>query len=264
MINLHPLYSSSSGNLFHIQSQKGNILIDAGVSYKAINEGLKSIDKDITDINAVLITHEHIDHIRGLPLLCRKNDIPIYACGKTAEYLENELNERNIKNNIFKLEYGQAYKVKDIEFTPFQTSHDALMPCGYRIKSGDKTLSFATDLGYVSDEVYENLKYSDFVVLESNYDRTMLDFGRYPYPVKMRIKGNLGHLSNDDTSDTISKLAKDGQTDFLLAHLSPNNNTNDLVYSTLEDVLLKNDIDNSKLNINLASKELSNEEYFIC
>ena len=264
MINLHPLYSSSSGNLFHIQTQKSNILIDAGVSYKAINEGLKSIDKEITDINAVLITHEHIDHIKGLPLLCRKNDIPIYACGKTAEYIENELTERNIKNNVFKLEYGQAYKIKDVEFTPFQTSHDAIMPCGYRIKSGDITLAFATDLGYVSDEVYDNLKNSDFVVIESNYDTTMLDFGKYPYPVKYRIKGNLGHLSNEDSAYTISRLAKNGQTNFLLAHLSTNNNTNDLVLNTLQDVLKRNEIDTSLLNINIASKELSNEEYFIC
>ena len=210
MINLQPLYSSSSGNLFHIQTQNSNILIDVGVSYKAINEGLKSIDKNISDINAVLITHEHIDHIRGLPLLCRKNDIPIYACGKTATYLENELNEKNIINNIIKIDCNKTYKIKDVEFSPFQTSHDAVMPCGYRIKSGNSTLSFATDLGFVSDEVYENLSYSDFVVLESNYDRTLLDFGKYPYPVKMRIKGNLGHLSNEDCASTISRLANNG------------------------------------------------------
>lgn len=208
MINIHPLYSSSSGNMFHIETNKSNILIDAGVSYKAINEGLKSIDKDIHDIDAVLITHEHIDHIKGLPLLCRKNDIPIYACGKTAELIEQELNEKNIKNNVFKLNYGQVYKVKDIDLSPFETSHDAVMPCGYRIKSNNKTLSFATDLGYVSDEVFENLSAADFVILESNYDTTLLDFGKYPYPTKRRIKGNLGHLSNDDSAFTISRLSK--------------------------------------------------------
>ena len=217
MINIHPLYSSSSGNMFHIQTNKSNILIDAGVSYKAINEGLKSIDKDIKDIDAVLITHEHIEHIKGNPLLCRKNDIPIYACGKTAKLIEQDLNEKNIKNNVFELNYGQAYKLKDIEISPFEISHDAVMPCGYRIKSNSNTLSFATDLGYVSDEVFDYLSSSDFVVLEANYDITLLDFGKYPYPTKRRIKGNLGHLSNDDSALTISRLYKKRSKKFLIS-----------------------------------------------
>ena len=264
MINIHPLYSSSSGNMFHIETNKSNILIDAGVSYKAINEGLKSINKNINDIDAVLITHEHTDHIKGLPLLCRKNDIPIYACGKTAELIEESLNEKNIKSNIFKINYGQVYKIKDIEISPFETSHDAVMPCGYRIKSNNKILTFATDLGYVSDEVYENLSFADFVVLESNYDTTMLDFGKYPYPIKRRIKGNFGHLSNEDSASTIAKLINKGISNFLLAHLSENNNNKDIALSTIYDILNKNNINTNNLNINIASKNLSSEEFLIC
>ncbi len=105
MINLHPLYSSSSGNSFHIESNKANILLDVGVSYKKITDSLNEIGHDIKDISAVIITHEHIDHIKGLPLLCRKNNIPIYACGKTAEYIEEDLKEKNIECNIFKTSY---------------------------------------------------------------------------------------------------------------------------------------------------------------
>ncbi len=264
MFNIHPLYSSSSGNMFHIETNKANILIDVGVSYKAINEGLKSIGKDISDINAVFITHEHIDHIKGLPLLCRKNDIPIYALGKTAKYLEDALNEKNIKNNIFELKYGQAYKIKDIEFSPFETSHDAIMPCGYRLKSGNSTLTFATDLGYVSDNVMENLKEADFAILEANYDNTLLDFGKYPYMLKRRIKSNIGHLSNDNTADAIAELAKFDKKDFLLAHLSENNNNREIMLNTISDNLYKNDIDFNAMNINVASKNLSSEEYNIC
>ncbi len=264
MFNIHPLYSSSSGNMFHIETNKANILIDVGVSYKAINEGLKSIGKDISDINAVFITHEHIDHIKGLPLLCRKNDIPIYALGKTAKYLEDALNEKNIKNNIFELKYGQAYKIKDIEFSPFETSHDAIMPCGYRLKSGNSTLTFATDLGYVSDNVMENLKEADFAILEANYDNTLLDFGKYPYMLKRRIKSNIGHLSNDNTADAIAELAKFDKKDFLLAHLSENNNNKEIMLNTISDNLYKNDIDFNAMNINVASKNLSSEEYNIC
>mgnify|MGYP001057713851 FL=1 len=264
MFNIHPLYSSSSGNMFHIETNKANILIDVGVSYKAINEGLKSIGKDISDINAVFITHEHIDHIKGLPLLCRKNDIPIYALGKTAKYLEDALNEKNIKNNIFELKYGQAYKIKDIEFSPFETSHDAIMPCGYRLKSGNSTLTFATDLGYVSDNVMENLKEADFAILEANYDNTLLDFGKYPYMLKRRIKSNIGHLSNDNTADAIAELAKFDKKSFLLAHLSENNNNKEIMLNTISDNLYKNDIDFNAMNINVASKNLSSEEYNIC
>ena len=264
MFNIYPLYSSSSGNMFHIETNKANILIDVGVSYKAINEGLKSIGKDISDINAVFITHEHIDHIKGLPLLCRKNDIPIYALGKTAKYLEDALNEKNIKNNIFELKYGQAYKIKDIEFSPFETSHDAIMPCGYRLKSGNSTLTFATDLGYVSDNVMENLKEADFAILEANYDNTLLDFGKYPYMLKRRIKSNIGHLSNDNTADAIAELAKFNKKDFLLAHLSENNNNKEIMLNTISDNLYKNDIDFNAMNINVASKNLSSEEYNIC
>lgn len=264
MFNIHPLYSSSSGNMFHIETNKANILIDVGVSYKAINEGLKSIGKDISDINAVFITHEHIDHIKGLPLLCRKNDIPIYALGKTVKYLEDALNEKNIKNNIFELKYGQAYKIKDIEFSPFETSHDAIMPCGYRLKSGNSTLTFATDLGYVSDNVMENLKEADFAILEANYDNTLLDFGKYPYMLKRRIKSNIGHLSNDNTADAIAELAKFDKKDFLLAHLSENNNNKEIMLNTISDNLYKNDIDFNAMNINVASKNLSSEEYNIC
>lgn len=264
MMKLHPLYSSSSGNMFHLESRKTNILIDIGVSYKAINEGLKSIDKQISDISAILITHEHVDHIKGLPLLCRKNKIPIYTCKKTAEYLSNMLQEENIPADIYGLDYGQSVNIKNIEITPFETSHDAVMPCGYRIVSEGSTLSYATDLGYVSNEVYDNLRFSDYVVLESNYDKSMLDYGKYPFPLKRRIKSATGHLSNEETADTLYKLSRDGQTKFLLAHLSENNNNPNIAKDTIFDTLSHNEIDTSMLDIDFASKFLSNEVYTVC
>lgn len=263
MLNIHPLYSSSSGNMFHIESDKTNILIDVGVSYKAINEGLKSIDKDISDISAVLITHEHIDHIKGLALLCRKNNIPIYASGKTAPYLKELLKEKNIPADTVKVNYGQPFKIKDIEITAFETSHDAICPCGYNIITKNESLTYATDLGYVSDEVFEYLKNSNYIVLEANYDKTMLNFGKYPYPLKHRIKSNTGHLSNDDAAETISKLVKFGKSNFLFAHLSQNNNTPEILLNTLETELLKNDISPSDIHLDVASKSLSCEVYSV-
>lgn len=263
MFKIHPLYSSSSGNMFHIESGNTNILIDAGVTYKAMVEGLKSINKDIKDLCAILITHEHIDHIKGLPLFCRKHDIPIYTCGKTATYLDELLNEKNIKHDIFSTYYGQTYKINNIQITPFETSHDALMPCGYKITDGNKNISFATDLGYVSGDVMDSLKDSDFTILESNYDKTMLSFGKYPYSLKRRIQSNFGHLSNDDAACTMTKLYESGNNRFLLSHLSTNNNNDLLAKQTIEQEFALSDIDISTVDINFASKELSSEEYIV-
>mgnify|MGYP001633039102 FL=1 len=263
MINIHPLYSSSSGNMFHIGSEKTDILIDAGVNYKAINDALVGIDKKVDDISAVLITHEHTDHIKGLTLLCRKHKIPIFACGKTADYIKEMLDEKNITSDIYKISYGQPFKIHDFDITAFETSHDAVMPCGYRINCKDTTLSYATDLGYMSNEVFENLQNSDFVVLESNYDETMLDFGKYPYPLKRRIKGNEGHLSNYESASTVARLVRQNESNFVLAHLSENNNNTDLARSTFEEVLTKNDIDINKINLSFASKNLSTEVFKI-
>lgn len=263
-MNIHPLYSSSSGNTFHIETPNSNILIDAGVSYKAITTGLASINKDISDISAVIVTHEHSDHINGISQLCKKNDIPIFACGKTATYLQDLLNEKNIKNDIYEINYNKPFKINDMEITSFEISHDAVMPCGYRIKNNNSTLTYSTDLGFVSEDVFENLKNSDYIILEANYDESMLDFGKYPYYLKRRIKSKLGHLSNVDCANTIVKLKKqDSNSKFILAHLSENNNNLALAKSTIESILIENNININDVEINFASKHLSNEVYKI-
>lgn len=173
------------------------------------------------------------------------------------------LNDKNIPADIYSVSYGQPFKIKDIEITPFETSHDAVCPCGYNIITGSESLTYATDLGYVSDEVFEYLKLANYIVLEANYDKTMLDFGKYPYPLKHRIKSLTGHLSNDDAAMTVARLANMGKDNFLFAHLSQNNNNPDILINTLEDELIKNDIPLSNVNLNIASKTLSCEVYNI-
>lgn len=264
MFKVHPLYSSSSGNMFHIASSNTNILIDVGVSYKAINEGLKSIGLTINDIDAILITHEHTDHIKGLPLLCRKNDIPIYTCFETATCIKNDLNNKNIPYHIIDLDYNVPVNIGDIKICAFETSHDAAMPSGYNITDGESTISFATDLGYISPTVYENLSMSDFTILESNYDETMLDFGKYPYTLKRRIKGITGHLSNDACGQTLARLVSEGHSRFLLAHMSENNNNLEIAKQTVNSILLQSGYNPENVEINFATKTLSNEEYIIC
>lgn len=265
MITIHPLYSSSSGNMFHISSNKTDILIDVGVSYKAIITGLKSINKDISDINAILITHEHIDHIKGLPLLCRKNDIPIYACGKTADYLENYLNEQNIKSKIIKIDYEQTFKVLDFEIVPFEISHDAIYPCGYDISSNGKHVTYATDLGFISDDVMTHLKNSNYTILEANYDKTMLEYGPYPFSTKRRIASVKGHLSNYDTANLIASVYNynNETSNYIISHMSENNNTVEIARDSINFILEENGINKDNININFASKSLSSEEYTI-
>ena len=133
-----------------------------------------------------------------------------------------------------------------------------------KITDTEKTMTIATDLGYVSNEVYSNLADSDFTILEANYDDAMLEFGKYPYMLKRRIKGQHGHLSNDTCGQTIARLANDGHTKFLLAHLSENNNTQELALQTVESILSQNGVNMDSIDINLASKALSNEGYTIC
>ncbi|MCX8074652.1 MAG: MBL fold metallo-hydrolase [Clostridia bacterium] len=264
-MKIYPLYSSSSGNLFCLELENSNILIDCGVSYKAVCDGLKSIYKSINDISAILITHEHIDHIKALPILCKKNNIPIYTCEKTANYLKDFLLSNGTSPEIHSISYNKSFEVNKAEITAFRTSHDAAEPCGYSICENNKVLTFATDLGHVSEEVFEYMKASDFLVIESNYDLMMLEYGKYPYPLKQRIKSSFGHLSNDETANTILSLVKENnKNNFLLSHMSENNNSQYFAKQTLENTFKQNDLNYLDVNINFASKTLSSEAYEIC
>lgn len=266
MVNIHPLYSSSSGNMFHIGTDSTNILIDVGVTYKAIKDGLESIHLNTNALDAIFITHEHIDHIKGLPIFCKNvSHVPIYACEKTAVFLKEQLKEKNITANIIAMNYEEEITLNsNFHITPFETSHDALMPCGFHMQAEDKKIAYATDLGYVSDSVFEHLKDSNFTVLESNYDKMMLDYGKYPYPIKMRIKSVTGHLSNEDSATTIKRLIKEGQTKFLLAHLSTNNNDQLLAKDSILEYLAQNDVQTKEIQLHCATKPLSSEEFCIC
>lgn len=199
-------------------------------------------------------------------MICKKTNIPIYTCSKTAKYLKEILNKNGTSYEIFDIKYNIPFNIDDIEVMPFEISHDAVEPCGFNISHENKTVTFATDLGYVSSSNFEYMKNSNFVVLESNYDLSMLDYGHYPFNLKCRIKGNLGHLSNFDTANTISSLQNcigTSPKDFLLAHLSENNNMLELAKQTIDTTLSQNNIDLSSLNINYATKLLSKEEYLI-
>lgn len=259
MLNLYPLFSGSSGNMYLVESNNTNVLVDIGISYKRAQNALNEIGKSFENINALVITHEHSDHIQGLATLLKKQNIPIYASKGTSLAIKQKLKLENI--NINEIQPSETFSIQDINVTPFETSHDAAMPLGYTLASENKTLTIATDLGYVSDNVYSHLKDSNLSVIESNYDNTLLMYGPYNYNLKQRIKSNIGHLSNTDTANVITNLAKEGKRSFVLGHISENNNNPDIAYSIVTDTLKENGFDLAEFNINVATRDFSSEVY---
>ena len=260
MLNLYPLFSGSSGNMYLVESNNTNVLVDIGISYKRANQALNDIGKTFENIDAIVITHEHQDHIQGLSTLLKKQNIPIYTSKGTSSAIRQKLKlTDNIQIN--EIVADECFCIRDISITPFEISHDAAMPLGYTIASEDKTLTIATDLGYVSENIYSHLKEANLSVIESNYDNTLLMYGPYNYNLKQRIKSNLGHLSNTDTASVITNLAKDGKRSFILGHLSQNNNNPDIAYSIITDTLKENGFNLDEFNINIATRDFSSEVY---
>lgn len=209
------LYSGSTGNSLFVQGEETKILVDSGVSAKKITEALESINIDIKEINAILVTHEHIDHIRSVGTIAKKYNIPIYATLGTWNGIENEKLVINIdEKHYFKSE--EKFEIGDLKIMPFSTSHDAMDSCGFSIESDGKKISIATDLGKVTTNVINNLKKSKFILLEANYEPDVLKACSYPYSIKTRICGERGHLSNEEAGNTISKLTNSGLQNVML------------------------------------------------
>lgn len=247
------LYSGSSGNSLFIQGSETKILVDSGVSAKKITEALESIDVDIKEINGILVTHEHIDHIRSLGTIAKKFNIPIYANLGTWNGIDNEKTVVDIEEkNYFKI--GEKFEIGDLKIMPFSTSHDAMDPCGFSIEHDGKKISIATDLGEITDGVMKNLVKSNFVLLESNYEPEVLRMCSYPYPVKTRIAGIKGHLSNQEAGNTISNLIKEGLQNVMLGHLSKESNFPELAHKSVINEMMKNGINANDIELNVASR----------
>lgn len=235
-----PLFSSSSGNSIFVGSDKANILIDAGLTGSKIENALKSIGKKASDIDAILVTHEHIDHIKGVGVLSRKHDIPVYANAATWEEMQKKIGDVALKNvRIFD---NNDFFVKDMCIEPFSIYHDAVDPVGYSVYSAGKKVSVLTDTGKITRELADKMVGSGIVLLESNHDIEMLKTGRYPYNLKMRILSSKGHLSNSDAAKAAVAMAVRGVRGVLLGHLSRENNTDELAYSMTYELLKQNGI----------------------
>ena len=226
--------SGSSGNCIYMGSEHTSILIDAGISGKRIEAGLNSIDMTTTDVDGILITHEHSDHIQGLGVLARKYSIPVYTTRGTWKAIRETACVGKIPDALFReIEEDVIVEIGDLKVSPFAISHDAAQPVGYRVHHDNKSAAVVTDLGFYDDYIVEHLKGLDVLLLEANHDVHMLQVGRYPYYLKRRILGDKGHLSNETAGQLLCELLHDDMKAILLGHLSKENNYEALAYETV-------------------------------
>lgn len=228
------LGSGSSGNSTFIEVDDLKILIDAGFSCKKTEEKLEKIGKKLSDVSAILLTHEHSDHINGAGIIARKYDIPLYISPESYNAGLNKLGE--IDKTLIKL-IDKDFIINDtIKVSPFDVMHDAIRTLGFRIETQlNKKIAVSTDIGYVDNNVRENFKDVDAMIIESNYDFNMLMNCSYPWNLKSRVKSRNGHLSNNDCARFIKEIYSDKIKKIFLAHVSKDSNDPRLIKQTMDD-----------------------------
>lgn len=214
--------SGSSGNCLLLSSGRSHILIDAGISKRRIEQSLAQSGLSMREIGGVLITHEHSDHISGLKMLLKYYAVPVYAPRTVANRLRGCLPEAEPVLHVIPV--NEPFEIGDLSATAFHTPHDTDESVGYRIEGGG-VFALATDMGHVTEEVFDALSGADTVLIESNHDEEMLRYGPYPVYLKRRILSDSGHLSNACCAQLARKLALGGTKQIILGHLSRENNT---------------------------------------
>lgn len=233
-MRLCSIASGSSGNCIYVGSEATHLLVDVGISGKRTENGLKELGLTGHDIDGILITHEHSDHISGLGILARKYGIPIYATSGTIRAIRNSSGLGDLDEELFhEVWEDKKLTLKDLTINPMHISHDAAQPVGYRISYGSRKVAVCTDLGIYNDYTVECLKGMDAVLLEANHDVNMLQVGPYPYYLKQRILGEKGHLSNENSGRLLCRILHDGLQTVLLGHLSKENNLPELAYESV-------------------------------
>lgn len=234
MLELCAIASGSSGNCICVGSDNTHVLIDAGVSGKRIENGLNEIELKTSEMQGILITHEHIDHIAGLGVLARRYGIPIFATEKTVNAIMNTKSVGKIDGDLFQvIKPGKRFSIGELMFNPISISHDAADPVAYKVMHEDKRMAVVTDLGNYNQAIVDELQGLDALLLEANHDVKMLQTGIYPYPLKQRILGDRGHLSNERSGQLLCELLHDKFGTVVLGHLSKENNYEELAYEAV-------------------------------
>lgn len=233
-MELFSIASGSSGNCICVGNDRSHVMIDAGVSGKRIEEGMNTYDYTTSDMDGILITHEHSDHIMGLGVIARKYGLPIYATKGTVDAILTSSSVGKIDTGLFHvIEAGVEFAVGDLTIMPMSISHDAADPVAYLLTDGTRRIGVVTDLGVYNEEIIRQMQGLDAVLLEANHDINMLQVGSYPYPLKQRILGEKGHLSNEASGQLLGRILHDNMKHILLGHLSKENNYAQLAYETV-------------------------------
>ncbi len=260
-MKLCSIASGSSGNCIYVGSTYTHILIDAGVSCKRMEEGIKQIGLSPEHIEAILITHEHVDHVRGISVFIKKNRTQIYGTKETLQALCQASGNGNIPEDLLHaIKPDEMFRINDLTINPFSLPHDARNPVGYTVEADGHKIGMATDLGMYDSYILSKLVDSEILYIEANHDVNMLMVGGYPYSLKQRIAGSKGHLSNESSAELIKELLHENMKHILLAHMSKENNYAELAYETVKQIVKENWVWGSNVpEIIVANRDIPSE-----
>lgn len=249
------LASGSRGNGIYVSDGETSVLVDSGLSGIEIQRRLASRDLSPENIDAILVTHEHSDHIGSVGILSRRFDVPVYISEKTFSCSAAKLGKLK---KVVTFECGVPFDIKSLKLHPFSISHDAEDPAGFTIRHNGSKIGIATDLGVATSMVKTHLQNCNLLILEANHDPVMLTEGPYPWPLKQRVRGRTGHLSNEESRDLVDELKHDDLSHVVLAHLSEENNTPDIALQTVAEAL-----ENTNIKLLCASQDVCSEILYI-
>ena len=249
--------SGSSGNCLYAGNDDVHLLIDTGISKKKIEEGLDSFGVSGNDIDGILITHEHSDHIKGLGVWSRKYHVPIYATYGTIKEIRRYSSLGKIDDTLYHvIKPDEPFEIGNMHIKPFSISHDASDPVSYCLQDKSGRIGQVTDLGCFDQYILDALKDCDLLYVEANHDLRMLETGPYPYMLKRRIAGNYGHLCNEAAGQLIGRLRNERLTQVILGHLSKENNFPQLALEAVKAELKENfDLSDDMPDIHVASRD---------
>lgn len=257
-MRIFSIASGSSGNCIYIGNESTHLLVDAGVSGKRIIEGLAQIDLQLSQIDGILITHEHSDHIQGLGILLRKSEIPVYATADTIKQILAYDKLGNVNTDLFSaVEPDHKFSIHDIFIEPSSIWHDAVDPVCYSFLDASGKISVATDFGDFDDYLIHKLSGSDVMLVESNHDVRMLEANRkYTYALKQRILGKRGHLSNERSGDLMTRLVSlYNMKSIILGHLSKDNNIPECALINMQNYMQAAGMNLEQMDIRVAKRD---------
>lgn len=236
-IRLSVLASGSRGNSTYVATDRVRLLVDGGLSARELERRLFSIGASPKELNGIVVTHEHVDHVRGVGTLSRRYKLPVYLNKQTHLHLPDSVGRLDQKEEFVT---GRSFSIEDLTIHPFAISHDGVDPVGFTLANGSVKIGVCTDLGAATKLVYRHLEHCSVLILEANHDMEMLKNGPYPWPVKQRIKSRVGHLSNEQSVDVLSRVFSESLQEVVLAHMSETNNSAEIVLNTFNSMLAQN------------------------